>query len=168
MGKLEDNYRELAEYYKNLDKISYDAVVDKLYDKKNKYQISFGYGYDALNDKNYNVVNIWNNTSNTHKEYSSIDQDDNQIYNNLIKSLRRKEENLLFQVIRGYWTYELVYAVNDSYIKFPPKIVRDLMNLASDIKKENDVSCIIGNEEVFIPGSLSIEDPEKQMIIDKK
>lgn len=167
--RIEENLKIESEYLRGLKTISYDELVDMLNDEKNLYQIEFYDKLDNLNDIHYSCISILkNNDTSTVKEYLSVDQDAKDIYNSMTETLIRKNANFVFQVFTNYsGYYELACNVGINILVFPREIIKDFMVSAVEYsdKRPSDISCIVGNKELFFPCSLSNEELEKRKLI---
>ena len=158
-SRIEQNLKVIAEYLKSLCVISYEDIVDMLNDKNNQYQIEFYNKLDVLNDTHYSCVSVLkNNNTSEVKEYLSADQNINDIYTKFILTLRKKESEPIFQIFTNcFGKNQLACSVGENILMFPDKIIDELILDASDYssKKSDDILCIAGNKELFIPSSLS-------------
>ena len=167
-SRVEDNLRLIAEYLKSLSIISYDDIVNMLSDKNNHYQIEFYDQIDVLNNEHYSCVSILrNNDTSKVKNHLSADKDVKDIYTNLIAELRKKEVDADFEIFTDYFGHnQLACSVGDSILIFPHEIVDELMADVSEYsgRGSDDMLCIIGNKEIFIPSSLSNTETKKEKI----
>lgn len=152
---IEELYKALSEYHKNLDTISYDKVVDLFKDESAHTQISFHTWNDVIDGKDYYCVTIFQkNKKGDPIKYLAEDQDPIDIYNNLMNMLGNKEVEPLFNIIDIVRYPQIVCSTGDNTIVFPKEIVKLALDSSSD-KKENNIYCTLyGEKEMYIPKSL--------------
>ena len=171
-SKVEERLKIIAEYLKSLSIISYEDIIDMLNDKNNHYQIEFNDQFDVLNNIHYSCVSILkNNDTSSVKKYLSADQDVKKIYTNLIAALQEKKAEASFEIFTNYFGYnQLACCVGENVLILSKEIVAELMAESSDFfnKRSNDIQCIIGNKEIFLPSSLSNTGIKKEKIIGTK
>ena len=167
-SRVEDNLKIIAEYLKSLSIVSYEDIIDMLNDMNNYYQIEFYDQFDVLNDKHYSCVSILkNHDTSTVRKYLSADQDVKDIYTNLIATLKEKKTETDFQIFtNSCWRNQLACIVGENVLTFPQEIVDELMAGSSEYscKGSDDILCIVGNKEIFLPGSLSNTGIKKKKI----
>ena len=167
VSRVEENARIMAEYLKNLESISYDEIVDRLIDHENHYQIQFYNKHDIINNIYYSCISILkNNETGNAVEYLSMDQNTKDVYNNLIKKKKKKENiDLSFQIFINYDNQsDLACTCGDNVLIFPRAIVEELIDCSTEYSNKNPgvIYCIYGDKEIFIPKFLE-KDKEKKL-----
>ncbi len=171
-SRIEENLKIISEYLKSLSIISYEDIINMLNDKNNHYQIEFYNKSDILNDTHYSCVSVLkNNNTSELKEYLSADQNVNDIYTKFVLTLRKKESEPIFQIFTNcFGKNQLACSVGENILMFPDNIIDELILDASDYssKKSDDILCIVGNKELYIPSSLSNTGIKKEKVKDIK
>ena len=168
VSRVEENLKYIADYLKNLKTISYENIISLV--KKDAYnQIQYYDRYDIINDVHYSCVSILkNNDTSTNEEYKTMDQDARDVYNNTIALFKKNNIDSMFQIITNYdGKYELICNIGKSIIIFPKSIVKELMACSTRHynKNSNEIYCIYGNKELFLPSFLKTEEKEKTKTI---
>ena len=156
-NRVEENLKIISMRLKNLKKISYDEVVDKLNDKGNTYQIDFYSKHDIIADINYNCCDIIkNNNTSKIERYLLNDSDIESIYTNFMESLKRKKVNPNFQIFLNYQGInQLTCTIGNSILIFPEELTEKLMASSNESSNcEDNIVCVNKDEPISIPRKL--------------
>ena len=155
-----ENCKYLAEYYKNLRVMSYEEIVDIFTNKENQYQIEFYEAHDALNDLYYKCgVYMENLDTNKQTVFRVLDQDDIEIYNNLIAEIQKRKVPVDYQIyFNEYFNFAFLGTCGENNMLFPVSITNKLMDCrinTKNKKEQGDIVVLYDKELWYMPNKLT-------------
>ena len=171
---IANSLKLISDYLSNMKGISYEEIMELLNNKNANYHIEFSESYDMLTSKYYKCVIVRNRKSdiNDRSKYLAPDENDLEIYQNMVNSIISSTEEPRFQIFDNELSSnkkDLICGVEGNLLVFPSSILKILMNSAveEENKRENDIACKYKNQTLYIPSNLRNNSEEKQNVFQR-